>query len=1293
MEIQRTKNVAGYISFPMVDKTNPETFKSGESVTDTAYYKDGAGAWTSLAITDTVSEIGSTGLYELDLTAGELNHDQIIIKLTAANSQDQAVLITTIPAPANMKEIDEQDTNGYNATLKLAQLDIQSQTAGQPAINLVGNTSGAGLKSKGGANAHGFELEGGSNFGHGLQATGTGSAGKGGRFVGSSSGGAAHGISLEATGSGNGLHAVGGTTDYTAGIHGESSATNGRGMELHGSGSAAGFYSEGGATGIGGRFRGGATSGGGLKCEAGDSGAGDGFGIYALAGGDNEGILAEGDGSGAGIHGKSNGSTGTGVGILGAGGGVSGDGISGSAQAGNSDGISAVGSGTGHGLNALSGAGATGNGILAQSQAANGRGIEALGAGSNAGIKAKGGATGAGINARGGDTSGDGLICQADTDGHGLNIAALGASKNGINIDSDAAEGINVTAAQNAVKLNPTWAGILVDGGTSGITLLPATGSAIYGVSGSSGGVAAVYFKGNTGTDDAGMLLEGDGSGDGLRAAGGVTGRDIYADEIGARFDIDGVTGAGILEVLKKFADDNGGADYDATTDSLEKQTNQIVTIDGIVDSILEDTGTTLPATLTTIEGKIDTIDGIVDDILVDTNELQTDWTDGGRLDLILDSILEDTGTTLPATLTTIQNYVDDITGDVTTSLNAYDSGNGVATQSSVDSIQNNTRFVAAIPSYYLIPSSSFNAYKITVNFYDTAGNMEDPDSNDIGLDLDLVDGTDKNAILFKEAACTNALDNSGIAGHKKLERTDVGQYFAFVKIASTESVGQLVYNFALDENSVRLSYNRMNNMFDSDPAVMDVNVVEWNSTSVTGDGDWNELQTDVDAILEDTGTTLPATLSTIEGKIDTIDGIVDAILVDTGTTIPATLTSIEGKVDTIDGVVDAILVDTNELQTDWTDGGRLDLILDSILEDTGTTIPATLTTIEGKVDTIDGIVDAILLDTNELQTDWTNGGRLDLILDDILLDTGTTIPSTLTTIEGKIDTVDTVVDAILVDTGTTIPATLATLATQASVDVIDGIVDAILVDTGTTIPATLTTIEGKIDTIDGIVDAILVDTGTTLPATLTTIEGKIDTVDGVVDAILIDTAAGGPGPWTTADVSALALEATLTAIKGSGWVAADNLAEIAEDVAGLNGAAMRGTDNALLAASAPSNWSSMAITAGGVVDGDIKAVNGQTAEAARMQQALEGTIYGKVNATPADSSTLVVKNLTNTNADMNKVDLLKNRVLIFISGVAEGQAIGITDQTASVSGPWTLTTTAMVNHTNIAADDEFVIV
>jgi hypothetical protein len=53
--------------------------------------------------------------------------------------------------------------------------------------------------------------------------------------------------------------------------------------------------------------------------------------------------------------------------------------------------------------------------------------------------------------------------------------------------------------------------------------------------------------------------------------------------------------------------------------------------------------------------------------------------------------------------------------------------------------------------------------------------------------------------------------------------------------------------------------------------------------------------------------------------------------------------------------------------------------------------------------------IDAILVDTNELQGDWVNGGRLDLILDELTTQGDTN--------EGKLDTIDTVVDAILVDT------------------------------------------------------------------------------------------------------------------------------------------------------------------------------------------------------------------------------------------------------------------------------------
>ena len=92
MIIRHKKNSAYYLALPMVDSATPASFKTGLTVADTAYYKDGAGAWTTLAITDTFAEIGATGIYEIDLTAAELNHDQVIIKLTSAGAADSLVV-------------------------------------------------------------------------------------------------------------------------------------------------------------------------------------------------------------------------------------------------------------------------------------------------------------------------------------------------------------------------------------------------------------------------------------------------------------------------------------------------------------------------------------------------------------------------------------------------------------------------------------------------------------------------------------------------------------------------------------------------------------------------------------------------------------------------------------------------------------------------------------------------------------------------------------------------------------------------------------------------------------------------------------------------------------------------------------------------------------------------------------------------------------------------------------------------------------------------------------------------
>ena len=216
---------------------------------------------------------------------------------------------------------------------------------------------------------------------------------------------------------------------------------------------------------------------------------------------------------------------------------------------------------------------------------------------------------------------------------------------------------------------------------------------------------------------------------------------------------------------------------------------------------------------------------------------------------------------------------------------------------------------------------------------------------------------------------------------------------------------------------------------------------------------------------------------------LSTVDTVVDSILEDTGTTIPGTIATVDTVVDGIKAVTDN-LPDSGALSSLATASAvaTVDSNVDAVLVDTGTTLPATLSTIEGKVDTVDTVADGNkavtdnLPDSGALSSLATASAlaTVDTNVDSVLVDTGTTIPATLSTIEGKVDTVDTVADAIkavtdnLPDSGA-----LSSLATASALATVDGNVDAVLVDTGTTLPATLSTIEGKVDTVDTVVDSI----------------------------------------------------------------------------------------------------------------------------------------------------------------------------------------------------------------------------
>jgi copper chaperone CopZ len=199
--------------------------------------------------------------------------------------------------------------------------------------------------------------------------------------------------------------------------------------------------------------------------------------------------------------------------------------------------------------------------------------------------------------------------------------------------------------------------------------------------------------------------------------------------------------------------------------------------------------------------------------------------------------------------------------------------------------------------------------------------------------------------------------------------------------------------------------------------------------------------------------------LSTVSGKIDTIDGIVDNILVDTSTTL-------DGKLNTIDGIVDDILVDTNELQTNqgnwttatgfsthaaadvWSVGTR------AITDKAGFSISGTKTTLDALND-FDPTTQEVTTDAASRTASKADVSNLDATISSRApaseYDTEMARITANVATESKQDTIDTVVDAIQAKTDnlpadpadqSEVEAAISALNDISVADIISGIAD-----------------------------------------------------------------------------------------------------------------------------------------------------------------------------------------------------------------------------------------------------------
>lgn len=307
---------------------------------------------------------------------------------------------------------------------------------------------------------------------------------------------------------------------------------------------------------------------------------------------------------------------------------------------------------------------------------------------------------------------------------------------------------------------------------------------------------------------------------------------------------------------------------------------------------------------------------------------------------------------------------------------------------------------------------------------------------------------------------------------------------------------------------------------------VPDVNATHWNDTAVTTPPAVNVTQLSGDSTAADnaeaffdgtgyagTNNVIP-TVTTLTGHTAQTGDAYARLGAPAGASVSADIAAVKAETATI-------VADTNELQTDWANGGRLDLILDTAaaggdaasfgIVHEGTAQSATGTTLvlaSGAAFANDELIGATILITG-----GTGVGQARTITDYVgstdtaTVDTWTTTPSGTITYK---------IFATPPASATAVPAVNLVQVGGSTTDVsaLATNVAAILVDTGTTL-------DGKINTIDDFLDtevaAILAAVDTEVAAILAdTNELQTDWANGGRLDLLLDGAASAGDPWTT---------------------------------------------------------------------------------------------------------------------------------------------------------------------------------
>jgi hypothetical protein len=376
-------------------------------------------------------------------------------------------------------------------------------------------------------------------------------------------------------------------------------------------------------------------------------------------------------------------------------------------------------------------------------------------------------------------------------------------------------------------------------------------------------------------------------------------------------------------------------------------------TLDGYIQAILADTAEIqaeladggrldlildeLTAQGDTNAGLITTVDTVVDAVLVDTNELQTDWHDGGRLDVIQDGILADTGTDgvivqeMKASaladffdVDSTSDYASAVSGSVGKEIADNAGGSLLTVQAIVDGVLDELTAdhdgVGSVGEAIAAAGSGADAAAIADAVWDE--DITDHTAADsAGAQL----GTKVDAILADTGTDGVVLGADAITAAKIADDAFSSEHFATGALTADAFAANAITASAIAADAIGASELAAD-------AVAEIVDAVWDELS-TGHTDAGKagarMWTDIPAILVDTGTTLETHLTDIKGT---------SFVKDTNSLVNLALASVctearlaELAAANLPADIDAILADTNELELDWKNGGRLDLLIDGM--------------------------------------------------------------------------------------------------------------------------------------------------------------------------------------------------------------------------------------------------------------------------------------------------------------------------------------------------------------------------